>query len=126
MAEKLEVHTLTGRIEWLANLRGKTPQDIAAALKIEDKAVYQWYSGATKGLKPENLVNVAKLLDTTVEWLVLEEEPMERPSTASQLVGPRKEALKVFDSLPEHIRPAMLKVMREFAHTAQLLMSGKA
>ena len=52
-----------------------TPQQIAAACGIKDKAVYQWYSGSTKGLKPENLVRVAKLLNTTVEWLVFEEGP---------------------------------------------------
>lgn len=50
--------------------RGKMPvAELAAAAGVSAQAVYAWESGDTKGLKPENLVVVAKKIRTTEEWL---------------------------------------------------------
>lgn len=120
MSNKEVPETLRARIVWLAEKRGVGIQALADACDITDKAVYQWRSH-DGGLRPQNLVSVAKLLNTTVEWLVLREGPMERPVYQEELTGDRKAVLEIFDSLPAEYGPAMLKVMREFAHQMKLL-----
>jgi transcriptional regulator with XRE-family HTH domain len=120
------MNTLGERIEARATKVGCTPQDIAKACSITDKAVYQWYSGATNGLKPENLVRVAKLLKTTVEWLVFEEEPEERPVDRNLLHGEVKEAVTAFEALDAAYRAAALAAMKTFAEQQNLTQSGNS
>jgi transcriptional regulator with XRE-family HTH domain len=120
------MNTLGERIKDRAEKVGCTPQDIARALGIEDKAVYQWYSGATKGLKPANLVRVAKLLKTTVEWLVFEEEPEERPVDRNLLHGEVKDAVMAFEALDAAYRAAALAAMKTFAEQQNLTQSGNS
>jgi transcriptional regulator with XRE-family HTH domain len=111
--------TLGERIRARAEKLGITAKQIAATCGIEDKAVYQWYNGTTKGLRPENLVRTARLLRTTVEWLVFEDGPEDTPISSAILPDDAKEAAAVFMDLPPPYRAAMLKAMRELAHATK-------
>jgi transcriptional regulator with XRE-family HTH domain len=102
------------RIERRAKTLGITPQEIAAKCGISDKAVYQWFSGSTKNIRPENLVTVARLLKTTESWLVFEEGPEERSQTGEPLPPGARAALDAWEALPsEEHKLAMISAMRE-------------
>lgn len=47
-----------------------TQQQLADAVAVSRPAVTQWETGETKSLEGENLVNVARVLWVTVEWLL--------------------------------------------------------
>lgn len=65
----LSMH-LGERFAQLRKERGKTVEEAAAAMGISKQAVYQFETGQTKGLKPENLVAAARLVGVSAEELV--------------------------------------------------------
>lgn len=58
------------RIKRLRLIKGMTQQEIADIAGVSRAAVTQWESGVAKGLRPENLLPVAKVLGVSVEYLV--------------------------------------------------------
>ena len=50
---------------------GLTQQQVADAVGVTKSSVAQWESGLTKNLRGENLVKVAKILNTSPDWLAL-------------------------------------------------------
>jgi transcriptional regulator with XRE-family HTH domain len=101
------------RIEKRANKLAISAKEIAKACGVSDKAVYQWYNGATKGLKPENLVAVARLLKTTERWLALEDGPEDRPESVDELPPGGRAVVEAWAALPSEHQFAMLEAMKE-------------
>lgn len=51
---------------------------IAKACGISHASVTQWFSGETSNIRMQNLVAIAKELDTTVDWLLTGEGDIDR------------------------------------------------
>jgi transcriptional regulator with XRE-family HTH domain len=116
--------------------------ELASACQVHHNAVYQWESGDSKGLKPENLVRAAKKLNCRIDWLVFGTGPIERPA-ALEYLSPEdraaheaylklddetqqllrtactdvdlRGALQAYAQMSDEHKVAMLKVMRDFA-----------
>ena len=85
--------------------------DLADKVGVSRAAINQVLSGATKGMKPENLVAVARALKIRVEWLATGEEPM-RPEVMTEL---DREVLAYLRALPATKRKNIIAVMRDMA-----------
>lgn len=112
------------RIERRASKLGVSAQDIAAKCGITDKSVYQWFSGSTKNIRPENLVKTAEILKTTERWLALEEGPEDRPETAEALSPEAAEALDAWEALSPAHKVAMLFAMKSLAPQEEQWIPG--
>lgn len=64
------MENLGDRIKKARESSGISQKELSARLHISRSAVSQWESSESKGLKPENLVAVARILGVSVEWLV--------------------------------------------------------
>lgn len=51
--------------------------ELAEKVGVSRAAVSQWENGETKGLKPENLLAVARTLEVDLDWLVYGQGSME-------------------------------------------------
>jgi transcriptional regulator with XRE-family HTH domain len=89
--------SLGERIKGRRKKLGVSVADLAAACSVSKAAVYQWESGDTKGLRPENLVLTADRLRTYTKWLVFGQGPEDRPTFRDEL-NPAE------DGLIEHVR----------------------
>ena len=58
------------RINALRTERGETLAQLGGSAGLSASAVHQWESGATKGLKPANLLAVADHYNVSIRWLV--------------------------------------------------------
>lgn len=76
--------------------KGLAVSDLAQACGVSPQAVYQWFNGDTKGLKPENLVAASDLLQTHIRWLVLALGPKERGSKLTDLTPEQAELLHAY------------------------------
>lgn len=56
--------------------RGLTQTAVAQVLGISRAAISQWESGSSKGLKPENLLRLCRLLNLRPDWVVFGEGAM--------------------------------------------------
>lgn len=64
------VATLGERIRKRRTALGLSQAELARRVGVKREAVSQWENGASKGLKPENLLKTADVLGTTVRSLV--------------------------------------------------------
>ncbi|HAS86483.1 MAG TPA: helix-turn-helix domain-containing protein [Candidatus Competibacteraceae bacterium] len=87
----MELLTLAERITYARERKGWQKIDLARAVGVSSASVTQWEQGQTKGLKPENLVAVARALEVSTDWLGAKKGPMERGVTLD-MVSPREMA----------------------------------
>lgn len=72
----------------LARKPKMTQQQLADVVQVSQPAVAQWESGNTRTLEGENLVNVARALGVTTEWLLYGVDPdLGKPSPAQKEVA---------------------------------------
>ena len=62
--------TMYERIKKRREELGLEQKDIANIIGISKSAVSQWESGAVKGIRPEHLLKLVEILQTTPEWIV--------------------------------------------------------
>lgn len=67
--------TLGERIKERRMELGVSQAELARQVGVKPQAVTQWESGATKSLRPENLLRTRDVLGTTVDWLVYGRDP---------------------------------------------------
>ena len=96
--------------------------DLARKIGLTRAAVNQVVSGATKGMKPANLVAVARALGVRVEWLATGEEPM-RPDVIS---AADREVLRYLHTLPVEKRKNMIAVIRDLAGSVDSITSVRS
>ena len=99
--------------------KGLTQNELARLVHVSREAVSQWESGDSKGLKPENLVRVAKVLGVDVEWLVTGKSSP-RPRSVSDLTPEEVELLTAYREGAERARPLMRRVIVEIAREFEL------
>lgn len=75
------------------------PLDLAQACGVTRSAVYQWFSGDIKNLRPENLVAASDLLGVHIRWLVLEKGPKERGAKVTDLEPEEADLLREYRRL---------------------------
>ena len=63
------------RFEKLRIEQDKSVSEAAIYIGVSNQAIYQFESGATKGMKPENLLEAARFIGLSVEELVTGERP---------------------------------------------------
>jgi transcriptional regulator with XRE-family HTH domain len=97
---------------------------IAAACEITPQSVYQWESGDTKGLKPENLVIVAELLHTTERWLVTGRGQKDRRIARDELDDKEAKLIDHFRELVEGHQDAVLALAVSLNASAQASRKG--
>lgn len=88
--------------------------EAASRLGVSPSAIYQWESGDTKGLKPENLVNVAALYETTERYIATGKGP-QRIIARSALSDEEVALITAFRAMPPDTRQAMLSTMVNLA-----------
>ncbi len=108
--------SLGARIRQTRLDKGLTQNELARLVHVSREAVSQWESGDSKGLKPENLVRVAKVLGVDVEYLVTG-KPSVRPRSSSDLTSEEVELLTAYregaDKAKQLIRRLVADVVRE-------------
>lgn len=72
------MRTFADRFEEALKRRSLTKAELARRIGVSKQAVGEWASGKTKNVRPDNLVEAAKLLGVRVEWLAVGDLPMER------------------------------------------------
>ena len=95
--------------------KGVTVAVLAQACGVTPSAVYQWISGDTKGLKPENLVKTADVLRVHIRWLVFERGPKERAIRVSDLEPDEDALITAYRVLDEREKKAMLVTVQHLA-----------
>lgn len=103
--------SFSDRLQAAMDAEGLKQVDLAHRVGLTRAAINQVVSGATKGMKPDNLVAVARALRVRVEWLATGEEPM-RPEIITPL---DREMLKYLHAIPAAKRQNMIAVMRDMA-----------
>jgi transcriptional regulator with XRE-family HTH domain len=99
----------------LDELEGVSVADLANACGVTPSAVYQWMSGDTKGMKPENLVNCCRALKVHIAWLVFERGPKERAISRGDLSPDEEELITAFKKLDEPQQRAMVHTLTSLA-----------
>ena len=61
--------TLSARLQHALSVRGKSPAELARAVKKTESAVSQWLSGETKSMRGDNLMAVSSFLNCLPAWL---------------------------------------------------------
>lgn len=90
--------------------------DLAKAASVTVQAVYQWESGDTKGLKPENLVAVAECLKTTEKWLATGRGQRDKVLTGETLTQDEDAMLRAYRQLPDDGKLAVSAIIRQLAN----------
>ena len=72
------------RIGALRSERGETLAQLGEAAGLSASAVHQWESGATKGLRPVNLIAVADHYSVSMRWLVTGRGPRSATETQTE------------------------------------------
>ena len=111
--------TIGKNIKQRADELGLKPADIAKELDISRGAVSQWIKGQTKP-SYENLIKLAKILRTNVDWLRFKQGPKEAVNITRE-VKPEdlsfsfifKVLKKKTDKLPPDVRRAVAKMIAE-------------
>jgi transcriptional regulator with XRE-family HTH domain len=99
------VSEIGDRIKRLRLERGERLSDLGAAAGLSASAVHQWESGATKGLRPDNLVAVADHYNVSIRWLVTGTGSQRVTETRSEF---EYQALELFRKLSEDGQHAAL------------------
>jgi transcriptional regulator with XRE-family HTH domain len=110
--------TLSERLHHALSTRGKSPAELARAVKKTESAVSQWLSGETKSLRSESLISTCNFLRCQPAWLSSGELPTgldatnetNEPSETSDIEPPTKsnpsytfaalELAAIFDMIP--------------------------
>lgn len=87
--------------------------ELAKKVGLSRSAINQLIQGTSKGMKPENLVAVARALNVRVEWLAIGELPM-RPDIIPQS---DRMLLQFFHSLPTTKQATAFAVIRDMIPT---------
>jgi transcriptional regulator with XRE-family HTH domain len=95
--------------------KGITVAVLAQACGVTPSAVYQWISGDTKGLKPENLVKTADLLRVHIRWLVYERGPKERAIRDKDLEPDEDALMAAYRALDDTQKKAMVATVQHLA-----------
>lgn len=105
--------TFSDRLRDAMNAEGLNQADLARKVGLSRAAINQVVSGTTKGMKPDNLVAVARALNVRIEWLATGEEPM-RPEIITAV---DREVLRYLHAIPPALRQNMIAVMRGMANS---------
>lgn len=73
--------SFSDRLQAAMDAEGFRQIDLASKVGLSRAAINQLISGTSKGMKPDNLVAVARALRVRIEWLATGEEPMRDPIT---------------------------------------------
>ena len=71
----MQIATFGQRLERAMMDEGYTQASLGRAMGLSRAAINQLIHGSSKGMKPENLITVCRLLRVRPEWLALGEEP---------------------------------------------------
>lgn len=93
--------------------------DLATAAHVTVQSVYQWESISSRGLKPVNLVSIAKLLNTTEEWLATGRGERERPVSSSVITADEAELLANYRVLPDDGKAAVRAIVRQLGNPSK-------
>ena len=109
--------TIGDRIKQKRIELGFSQKDLAHCIgNVSRAAISLWETGSTKGLKPENLLNTAKCLGESIEWLVTGKK-----STGDINIEPSNLPQKSRNQLLSIIKAAELGKISE--HDIELLSS---
>ncbi|WEJ62174.1 helix-turn-helix domain-containing protein [Thiomicrorhabdus lithotrophica] len=67
--------TITDRINEIIADSGLNQSEVARKVGTTPQAIRKWQSGESTGIKGENLINLARLGNTTMEWIQTGKEP---------------------------------------------------
>lgn len=101
--------TFSERLLEAMTIENITQAQLAARVGLTRSAINQLIMGSSKGMKPENLVRVARALRVRVEWLAIGELPM-RPD---HIPPADRELLQHLHSLPVAQQEALKAFLRE-------------
>lgn len=91
------IETTGDRIKKLRIAKGLSQAGLGNHAGVSRAAVSQWESGNTKELRPTNLLEIAKALGTTVEYLVLGKDDAEPRGLLDMVANPQKHQVAVPD-----------------------------
>jgi transcriptional regulator with XRE-family HTH domain len=93
---------------------GLNQAELGRKVGLTRSAINQLVSGSSKGMKPENLVAVARALRVRIEWLATGEEPMRERFTKEDL-----DDLEILRLIPKDRREAVRSILRGAMQIAQ-------
>ncbi len=105
--------TFSERLLEAMAIEGVSQAHLAAKINVSRSAINQLIMGTSKGMKPDNLVRVARALRVRVEWLAIGELPM-RPDTIGH---EDREFLQNFHRLPAPKQDALKALIRDSSGT---------
>jgi transcriptional regulator with XRE-family HTH domain len=83
------VETMGSRITMLRQARGFSVPELAQAVGVTRALVWQWEQDIVKGIRPENFLNLCRVLGVTPDYLVWgpDRAPGPRPAPAGAKRG---------------------------------------
>ena len=109
----MELLSFSGRLQAAMDAANLNQTELAKKVGLSRSAINQLIQGTSKGMKPENLVAVARALNVRVEWLAIGELPM-RPDIIPQS---DRMLLQFFHSLPTTKQATAFAVIRDMIPT---------
>lgn len=93
-----------GKLSFLRKQRGMTQMELAEKLDVSRQAVSRWEQGTSEP-STENLINIGKLFDVSVDALVNENVQLQDESTVQVAVAEEKEMIE------KHNRYSIAKIV---------------
>ncbi|MFZ0390287.1 MAG: helix-turn-helix transcriptional regulator [Calditrichia bacterium] len=113
------------RIRKIMKEKKLTQQNLSQLLQISQPSISQYLQGR---IPPANVLHeIAKIGNTTMEWLVSGKNPPEagQVQETPAVYGPHHEVLEVWEKLPDNIQKSMLKLMNEIGGTTSVAKPAK-
>ncbi len=108
----MKQNALADRIRWIMRQRGFTQKDLADYLSISQPAVSLYLQGR---MPPADiLLQIAKLGETTVEWLLTGTDTKETHGSVREeipLYGNQYLLLKLWKQIPENVQRDILQLL---------------
>lgn len=110
MSALKDLPKLADRLVYIRKIKGLTQADLATLAGTSQQAIQQAECG--KALNPRYLPKLAKALEVSSEWLIMNEMPGKVGKSYKMLNEKEDEVLSIFKSMPKKDQDLIFELMK--------------